>query len=141
MTNQPDNNDASFKAQCEYNEKRLKSARNLAIAGCIAGPTSLILGGVLLGAIGMACAIIAFRRLGKLSHIKGEIGQTASKLRKTCITAITVTGIALAINIAYVIIMLPTIIEIAQSGDYSILYSDVTSVTESAASSTDSIWG
>ena len=46
--------------------RELKKAQTMVMVASVAGPVSLFIGGVLLSGVGLACAIIALRKLNKL---------------------------------------------------------------------------
>jgi hypothetical protein len=126
-------------------ELQLKSARTLTSVATIAGPVSLFIGGVLLSFVGLVCAILALHKTKRI--IVGasvEYANTAKGIRQSAIIGLVIAGIALVINAVTVAIMLPAIIEAAQSGSLDSLLGQATSATSTSSGGTSSgsgAWG
>lgn len=64
----------------------------------IAGPVSLIIGGVVLSGAGLVCGFIAWRKLKFLATRETEVAKAAAQLRRPCIASLVMCGIAFVIN-------------------------------------------
>ncbi|MEG2260082.1 MAG: hypothetical protein RR997_00970 [Raoultibacter sp.] len=99
--------------------KMLKNAQTMIIAGNIAGPVSLMFGGVLLSSVALIVEIMARVKLNKLTRSKTQLAQPASRLKRANIVGIVICAAALALNIYAAFIMYPIVMEAVQSGDYA----------------------
>ncbi|MEG1513163.1 MAG: hypothetical protein RR362_05535 [Raoultibacter sp.] len=119
--------------------KMLKNAQTMVIAGNIAGPVSLMFGGVLLSSIALIIEIIACTKLSKLAKGKTPFAQAASRLRRANIVGLVICAAAVALNIYAAVIMYPIVLEAVQSGDLSnLLKGDFSASSTNAPNST---WG
>ena len=57
--------------------RELKKAQTMVMVASVAGPVSLFIGGVLLSGVGLACAIIALRKLNKLIEKRTDVSALA----------------------------------------------------------------
>ncbi|MEG1830208.1 MAG: hypothetical protein RR204_00145 [Raoultibacter sp.] len=119
--------------------KMLKNAQTMIIAGNIAGPVSLMFGGILLSSVALIVEIMARVKLNKLTHGKTQLAQPASRLKRANIVGIVICAAALALNIYAAVIMYPIVMEAVQSGDFSnLLNGDFSTKTPETSGST---WG
>lgn len=121
--------------------QELKSAQHLVIAASIAGPISMIIGGIALGIVALVCGILAYRKLRVLVRQGGPIGLMATRLRTACIVALVVTGIALILNTISIITIYPLMVEALETGDYSKLFPQGTMPSTGGSISGNSTWG
>ncbi|MEY8461180.1 DUF4190 domain-containing protein [Eggerthellaceae bacterium 24-137] len=128
----PDNQTPPNKAIDPTESLELKSARTLAMVASIAGPVSLIIGGVALSTVAIVCAIIA---LTKIRHILAQPDSPqrayALALKRTALMGIGVGTVALILNAVSVAMILPTLLEAMRTGDYSAILGDAASSLQS----------
>lgn len=106
--------------QIEQTDARdLKSAQMLIIAASIAGPVSMIIGGVMLSTVALICGFVAFRRIRVLLGKGGTTGLLAARLRTACFVALAVSALALILNVIALVLVFPAFLEAVQTGDYS----------------------
>ena len=115
----------------------LESARNLNMAARIVAIVSLFLGGVIASTVAVVLAAVSYRKITTLrEHIQDEA--TNEALKRSGIGAIVVSVIALALNAISLALLMPTIVYIVQTGDYSSLFGSAVPVPQTGTSST---WG
>lgn len=117
--------------------RELKKAQTMVMVASVAGPVSLFIGGVLLSGVGLACAIIALRKLNKLIEKRTDVSALAQRLKRSAIVGVAVCGVALTLNAISFYLMMPVALEMMESGDYA---GAVTDAGIGAAGST-STWG
>lgn len=136
-TRQPD-------GQHPFEELELKSARTLTTVATVAGPVSLIIGGVALSTVALVCAIIAFTKVRRLLS-QGDFPQRpyALTLRQTALIALGVSAVALVLNGITVAMMMPVLLEAMQTGDYSAILGDAAANLQNTPkpSNGGSAWG
>ena len=120
-------------------EAALLSARKQINIAYIAGPISLILGGLLLGTVGLILGILAWRKLNALVRKQSLLAQDAKLLIKSAKIAIVVCAIAMVLNFVSFIIVYPQIMEMIDSGQFDYLISSSTGAT--GTSTSGSTWG
>ena len=127
----------------ELNElAQLKSAQNLVTVGIIAGPVSMLIGGVFLSLIAVGCSIVALIKVNRLI----EAGSTSShvnimlSMKRQAYVAVAVSALALVLNAISVALLMPAFLESLQSGDYAALLEGSQSSASSSAGSS-STWG
>lgn len=116
--------------------QQLKKARTLVMVANIAGPVSLFIGGVLLSTVGLVRAIVANSRLRQLAARMTSVARPAALLKRSSTVGIVLCAIALMLNGIAFFIMLPEVMQMMESGDYTGLTMDAGS---GAAGSTT--WG
>lgn len=135
---------ASGPGQHPAENLELKSARTLATVASIAGPVSLIIGGIALSTVAVVCALIA------LAKVKRVLAQTdpsqqsyVLSLKQTAFMGVAIGLVALVLNAVSVAMILPTLIEAMQTGDYSAILGDAAANLQSAPqpSSGGNAWG
>ena len=131
------NDNESFIALFRNNQSpELVSASRFMLAGAIAGPFSMIFGGVLLSSISLILAIIGYRKAVNASaHANPEMMQMLLRFAKT---AIGVCILALIVNAVFLIFFYPTMYESLVTGDLNGLFNSGSASTESTGNST---WG
>lgn len=92
-------------------EAELRSIQNLAIIASIAGPISLIIGGIFLNTIALILAGIAFWRITQVLKDDSKATVVVKEIKKTCVIAIIGCSIAFVLNIVSMVSMYPTFIE------------------------------
>ena len=115
--------------------RELKKAQTMVMVASVAGPVSLFIGGVLLSGVGLACAIIALRKLNKLIEKRTDVSALAQRLKRSAIVGVAVCGVALTLNAISFYLMI--VLEMMESVDYA---GAVTDAGIGAAGST-STWG
>ena len=115
VTLQPNTNDL----------RGLKTSQTLVMISSVAGPVSLFIGGVLLSGVGLVCAIVAFRKLKKLIAKHTDVSVLAQRLKRSAIVGMAVCGVAFALNAISFYLMMPVVLEMMESGDYTGAMTDV----------------
>lgn len=117
-------------------QQQLVSASRFILAGAIAGPFSLMLGGALLSSIGLILAVIGYRKAAAATaHADGDSLRTLIRYGKV---AIGVCVLTLVINVIFAVFLYPTIYESLVSGDTSSIFGNGSASSGSTGSST---WG
>lgn len=118
--NQPQNNQIQAPLP-QDDEKELKRAQNLTIAASILGPISLFFGGVLFSGAGVACGIIALRKILKITKKGGALQVAAKRMQTLSIVTLVVCSLAFILNAITIWLLYPIVLEAVQTGDYSAL--------------------
>lgn len=105
--------------------RELKKSQTMVMVASIAGPVSLFIGGVLLSGVGLVCAIVAFRKLKKLIAKHADVSVLAQRLKRSAIVGMAVCGVAFALNAISFYLMMPVVLEMMESGDYTGAMTDV----------------
>ena len=116
--------------------RQARTARNLTMFASIAGPVSLIIGGVVLSGAGLVCGFIAWRKLKFLATRETEVAKAAAQLRRPCIASLVMCGIAFVINAIFFYFNFTALLGMMESGEFAEL---VASAGSSAAGT--STWG
>lgn len=117
--------------------QQVQRARSLITFANIAGPVSLLLGGMMLSGAGLICGFAAKHKIRVLAERNTEVAQDASSMKKTCRIALIVCGVAFAINAICAAFTVSAMLGMVESGKLAEI---VESMGGTAASST-SIWG
>lgn len=123
---------------------QLRSAQTLVTIGIMAGPISLLVGGVLLSTISVICSALAFLKVRRVMGPEDTVGTIAYALRRQTVIAIAISCLALALNAVSLAMVMPTLVSVMQTGDISQLleYYGIQSAPEASSSaSSSSIWG
>lgn len=105
--------------------RELKKSQTMVMVASIAGPVSLFIGGVLLSGVGLVCTIVAFRKLKKLIAKHTDVSVLAQRLKRSAIVGMAVCGVAFALNAISFYLMMPVVLEMMESGDYTGAMTDV----------------
>lgn len=105
--------------------RELKKSQTMVMVASIAGPVSLFIGGVLLSGVGLVCAIVAFRKLKKLIAKHTDVSVLAQRLKRSAIVGMAVCGVAFVLNAISFYLMMPVVLEMMESGDYTGAMTDV----------------
>lgn len=122
---------------------QLKSAQTLATVGVIAGPVSLLFGGVILSTVALIASILAFVKVRRAKEPEDKAGSAAYGVYRQSIVALAVSGLALVLNAVSLAFILPTLVDYLQNGTYEDLlnlYGGSTG-SSSSADSSSSVWG
>lgn len=123
-------------------ERRLLSARRLIVFANIAGPVSLLIGGVILSAAALICALIARSKINALlrecNPSQISFRQKVMNVTKSGAAAVVISTVALALNLITVIIFMPILLSAVQSGDMTSL---IGGGGTTAAGNANSFWG
>lgn len=122
--------------QALASSKDLKTSQRLVMFANIAGPISLILGGIILGAAGLICAFIGYRKLTKLVAEQGPYAEFAKAFVRSSIIGMVTCSLALVLNAISLYYMYPYIVEILETGTYTDATGTVVDTTTS-----NSTWG
>ena len=114
------------------------SARRLVTAALVMALVSLVIGGVLLGTVSVIVAIIAFGKV-RSNMLEDNGNQAWAALKRSATISIVVAVLALAANIAALIVIYPMVIEALQSGEYTSLLSGSAQTLNTGSNS--STWG
>ena len=121
---------------------QLLSARRLITFANIAGPVSLIIGGVALSTAALVCALIARSKINKLlqrcNPAQTAFQQEIMSATKPGAVAIVISAIALVLNTISIAIMMPILLNAMQSGDMTGFLGGGGSAAVGSATST---WG
>lgn len=113
-----------------------KSARNYNIAAQIVALVSLIIGGVFASTVAIVLAIISYRKFsGIAEHMQEE--SVARALKRAGMMAIVMSCVALALNVVSLVILMPMVMQIVQTGDYGALFGG----SIAGSGSTSTTWG
>ena len=117
--------------------RALRSAHSKITFAYIAGPLSLLIGGMFLGTIGLICAGLAYRKLNELANKEPSIAQAALKLKKSAKTALIICAVAFVLNGITMYLMYPIVLEMLQSGQYGEAAGSIGAATSAGTSA----WG
>lgn len=98
--------------------KQLQTVQTLSAIAFIAGPISLLIGGVLLSGAALACAIVALVKVRKIMAQEDSPSNLSVSLRKQSIVAVVIASVVLGFNLVWFAAMFMTVLQVAQSGDY-----------------------
>lgn len=117
----------------------MKTIQTLASVSLIGGPLSLIIGGVALSTAALVCGIIALVAVRGKGAATDETMTDAIRqtLMRQAIIGIAMSGIAVVMNVATIMTMMPAIMDAAQTGDFSSLFGGG-SADDASSGSTDS---
>ena len=103
---------------------QLRSAQTLVTVATIAGPVSLIIGGVVLSTAGLVCAILAVAKVRRamMGDLEQGLAIYASRLRRSAVLSLIICTLALVLNGIALATMLPAMMQAIQTGDLSALY-------------------
>ena len=114
----------------------LTSSKRLSFFAILGAILSVLIGGSLLSAVALICGIISYRK--SKSYISAHAdSQYSAYLKRRGILSIAVPAISLALNIVAIVVIMPSILQMMESGDYASLFGG--SATNIAGSS--STWG
>ena len=113
----------------------LRKCRTLTLVASIAGPVSLFVGGTLLDIAGLVCGTISYMTLNKILSQPTQHSDYAKALKRTTIVAMAICGVAMALNIATVITIMPELMQMLESGELA----DISAAP--APSAPSSTWG
>lgn len=99
-----------------------KGGHTLLTVANICGILSLFFGGVLLSVVGLVSGILGFVRYDTIGKNHPDDPRIRASLRKNGLTSIIICAVALVLNVAMLIVMAPVLTQIAQTGDYSVLF-------------------
>lgn len=102
-------------------ERELKRAQNLTIAASILGPVSLFFGTVLTSGAGIACAILALRKILKIEKAEGPLRIAAKRMKVLSIVTLVVCSLAFILSAITIWLLYPIVLEAVETGDYSAL--------------------
>lgn len=94
----------------------LKRIQTLAIIASIAGPVSILFGGLLLNIVALIIGLVAFSRIRKFLENNPDDAKLAQPLRTTCIIALVGCSVAMVLNIVQVIMIYPIVVEAMNNG-------------------------
>lgn len=123
---------------------QLKNARTLLLVAAIAGPVSMIVGGVLLSSVALVCAIVSLIKIRAAIRIEGHLRESvAHRLTISCVIILGVALVALVLNMVNLIIIWPALMEIIESNSFESVLGSLsgTAMDGSSASGGNSIWG
>ena len=115
-----------------------QSARNFMIASVIAAVISLIIGGMVVSAGALICALVANSKLSNLSATRSDDPDAQRALKRAGRIAIIVSALAFVLNAIAVIYLYPLIMDSMQTGSFNSLTGSATTPTTGSGSST---WG
>lgn len=125
----------------EEKERKLASTRKLITFANIAGPVSLIIGGVLLSTAGLICSLIARSRINTMLKEQPQdrvFSQKVMQAAKPGAIALIICTIALVLNVISLALVMPAVLEASQTGNLTTLFGGGAVNTAGTAMST---WG
>lgn len=125
----------------EEKERKLASTRKLITFANIAGPVSLIIGGVLLSTAGLICSLIARSRINTMLKEQPQdqvFSQKVMQAAKPSAIALIICTIALVLNVISLALVMPALLEASQTGNLTTLFGGGAVNTTGTATST---WG
>lgn len=125
----------------EEKEQKLASTRKLITFANIAGPVSLIIGGVLLSTAGLICSLIARSRINTMLKEQPQdqaFSQKVMQAAKPGAIAPIICTIALVLNVISLALVMPAVLEATQTGNLTTLFGSGAVNTAGTATST---WG
>ena len=125
----------------EEKEQKLASTRKLITFANIAGPVSLIIGGVLLSTAGLICSLIARSRINTMLKEQPQdqaFSQKVMQAAKPGAIALIICAIALVLNVISLALVMPAVLEASQTGNLTTLFGGGAVSTAGTAKST---WG
>ncbi|QKF06968.1 hypothetical protein HLV38_01635 [Berryella wangjianweii] len=132
---------ASIRATPEQAE-RIRSARGLLSFANVAGPVSLLIGGVVLSAAGLVMALVGWRRMVRLGEEFPDNPAVRKVLARQGLVSIAVCAVALALNVATMIAAFPTLMHKLESGELaSVLNGGKATPNAPAAPAPNTTWG
>lgn len=123
----------------EQKHAQLRSGQTLTTIAFIAGPVSLVIGGVLLSCVALVCSCIAYSKIKRVLEPADGPGSTALSLLTQSRVAIVVSIVTLVLNGIAFIYLFGILMEMVQSGDYTQLMDMLSGYSASAPSSGDAI--
>lgn len=142
------NNNAPHRPQNPQNSSNpntrnatLRTVQTLITISFIAGPTSLLIGGVPLSAVTLACAIIALKKVQGVISANEPYDSIAQNMKKQAKAGIAISAFALVLNSISLAITLPAMIEMLQTDDYTQLLGNAANGAGAASSASSSVWG
>lgn len=118
----PDAPDPSKRVEQPPDDFTLRRVKTLTMVGLLAGVVSLFIGGLYLGIAGLVCSIFALRQAIRVAkNNQGTYVQAALQLKRLAITAVIVCGVCIIANAIAVAILMPTVLEALETGDYASL--------------------
>lgn len=121
-----------------FDVKNLQTARTLIVFASIAGPVSLLIGGMLLSGAGIVCGIVAWRKLKALESRDTEVAGFARQMKKPCTVALAMCGIAFVLNTVNFVVTMSAMLAMIESGEFVELMADMAGGTAGTDAST---WG
>ena len=125
----------------EEKEQKLASTRKLITFANIAGPVSLIIGGVLLSTAGLICSLIARSRINTMLKKQPQdqaFSQKVMQVAKPGAIALIICTIALVLNVISLALVMPAVLEASQTGNLTTLFGGGAVNTAGTSTST---WG
>lgn len=121
---------------------QLRTAQTLATISIIAGPISILIGGVLLSTVALVCGILALSKVRAVIQLQPK-SDIALSIKRQAKVSIVISVLALVLNAISVVMVMPVLIQAMQSGDYTQLLGSAGIVSQgaSSASSASSVWG
>ena len=125
----------------------LRTIQTLVTVSIIAGPVSMVIGGVLLSTVALVCALVAFLKARRVADAAGIDANLVRTMRRQAVLGLAIGIVALVLNAVTLAMLMPAIIE---AGDLTPLVdgtagsgvspSDGQSGSSDAAG-TGSVWG
>lgn len=132
------------------NMGELRTIQTLVTVSIIAGPVSMVIGGVLLSTVALVCALVAFLKARRVADTAGIDANLVRTMRRQAVLGLAIGIVALVLNAVTLAMLMPAIIEAVQAGDLTPLVdgtagsgvspSDGQSGSSDAAG-TGSVWG
>lgn len=121
--------------------RQLSSAQTLTTIAFVSAPVSLIIGGVLLAAVALICALVARSKVRQALASLEEPSPMAGRLYTQSWIAVIVSLFAFAANAVFLALMLPALMDLMQNGDPQALMDSLSAAGGGSSSASTSIWG
>ncbi len=123
-------------ALSEEETKAVLSLRRYSLYAITGAFISFLIGGSLLALVSLICGIVCYRKTSQFNEAHPSLSEYAPAFKKRAVIAIVVPAVALILNVIAVAVLMPVILQAAQTGDYSMLLGG--GATNSVTNST---WG
>ena len=115
----------------------LRTIQTLVTVSIIAGPVSMVIGGVLLSTVALVCALVAFLKARRVADAAGIDANLVRTMRRQAVLGLAIGIVALVLNAVTLAMLMPLVDGTAGSG---VSPSDGQSGSSDAAG-TGSVWG
>ena len=115
-----------------------EAARKMNVAAQIVAIVSLFFGGVIASSVAVGLAIASYFKFRAVAETVSQEDLKVA-LRRSGIVAIVMSSLALLLNIVSLVVFMPMLMQVLQTGDYSALFGSTGA--GSGTGSTNSTWG
>ena len=124
--------------QASGDDPELRSTHNIILAATVMAIASLFIGGMLLSAAALALSVVGFLKSSRKSlETQGNRQPAWQSLKRRGFYAIVFSVLALALNIVFMALLYPYLVDAMETGDYSYLFGG----GQTSSGSASSVWG